>query len=103
MRFRSSFWGVFGGASNAEALQVERIRMAMLKALDHDCVHGHASVDKSIMFAKDLETLWYLRPDLLQAIASCRDQNSANTIVRDITQMFKGHLALADSSRFGGL
>jgi hypothetical protein len=75
----------------------------MLNALDEHCVIQHESVDRSILFAKDLETLWYLRPDLLHAIASCRHESSATAVIGDITMMFKGHLALANSSRFAEL
>jgi hypothetical protein len=41
-----------------------------------------------------------LRPDLLHAIASSRDQRTAILVIHDITQMFKGHFALAKSSQF---
>ena len=100
MSIRNSIFGFFNRSSDTDSLQIERIRFAMLNALDEHCVVQHESVDRSILFAKDMEALWYLRPDLLHAISSCRHQSSATAVIGDITRMFKGHFALADSSRF---
>jgi hypothetical protein len=105
MRIKNSFWGFITRSPEAGTLQVERIRITMLDALDTHCAdaHAHMAVDQSIRFATDIEALWYLRPDLLRAIASCRDQHTATIAVRDVTMMFKGHLAVANSSRVGSL
>jgi hypothetical protein len=86
--------------SDVDALLIERIRSAMLNALDQHCVETHDSVGRSIKCANDIEALWYLRSDLFHAIASCRHQSSAMAIVSEITIMFKGHFAMADFSRF---
>jgi hypothetical protein len=103
MRNKKSFWGFLNRTADASTLQIERIRIAMLNALDANCDATHTGVDGAIRFARDLEALWYLRPDLLFAIASCRDQRTANVIMHDITLLFRGHLAFASSSRFGQL
>lgn len=104
MRTKSSFWGFLSSSSNANAKQMERIRLEMLKALDAHCADDHfLALEGALQFASDLETLWYLRPDLLQAIASSRNQSTANLVIRDITILFKGHLKLASSSQFGQL
>jgi hypothetical protein len=103
MRIKKSFWGFLSRTTDASTLQIERIRIAMLNALDAHCDNSHTQVDGAIRFASDLDALWYLRPDLMHAIACCRDQFTANKILRDITQLFKGHFALASSSRFGSL
>ena len=103
MRIKNSFWGFLSRTADASTVQIERIRLAMLNALDTHCNNTHTAVDGAIRFAGDIETLWYLRPDLLQAIASCRDQHTANGILRDITTLFKGHFAMANTSRFGSL
>jgi hypothetical protein len=104
MRSKSSFWGFLSPSSNANAKQLERIRIEMLNALAAYCEDDHfLALEGALRFACDLETLWYLRPDLLQAIASSRNQSAANLIIRDITMLFKGHLNLASSSQFGQL
>lgn len=103
MRIKKSFWGFLSKPADASTVHIERIRLAMLNALDAHCDNTHAAVDGAIRFAGDIEALWYLRPDLLQAIASCRDQHTANGILGDITALFKGHFAVANTSRFGAL
>ena len=103
MRLKNSFWALLGRSSDTDSLQIEHIRIAMLNALEEHCDESQMHLGRSIRYATDLESLWYLRPNLLNAIASCSDQTTATVIVRDITQLFKGHLPLAKSSQFGKL
>jgi hypothetical protein len=97
LRITDSLLGLLNRSSNTETIQVERIRVAMLNAMDAYCGDAHLEIDGPLQFARDIETLWYLRPDLLQAIASSSDQHTATLIIRDITMMFKGHYAAANS------
>ena len=104
MRAKSSPFGFLSRSPDAGAVRLEKIRAEMLNALatqcdDDDCL----ALEGALRFASDLEALWYLRPDLLHAIATSRDQSSANLILRDITMLFKGHFNLASSSQFGQL
>jgi hypothetical protein len=104
MRSKSSFWGFLSKSPDAGTVRLERIRAEMLKAMDSHCDDDHhLALEGPLRFAGDLETLWYLRLDLMQAIASSRDQTKANLILRGITLLFKGHLGLANSSQFGQL
>jgi hypothetical protein len=104
MRKKNSFWGFLSRSPDADAVQLERIRIEMLNALADHCDEDHClALEGALRFASDLEALWYLRPDLLHAIASSRDQSTANLILRDITKLFKGHFNLASSSQFGQL
>jgi hypothetical protein len=104
MRTKNSFWGFLNWSPDARAVRLERIRVEMLKALAAQCEDdNNLALEGAIRFASDLEALWYLRPDLLRAIATSRDQGTANLILRDITVLFKGHFSLANSSQFGQL
>ena len=104
MRSKKGFWGFLSGPADTSPIQLERIRIEMLGALAAHCDDDHSlAIEGALRFASDLEALWYLRPELLYAIASSRDQSTANMILRDITSMFKGHLNLASSSQFGQL
>jgi hypothetical protein len=104
MRTKSSFWGFLNWSSDAGAVRLERIRVEMLNALADHCGDDNClALEGALRFATDLEALWYLRPDLLHAIATSRDQSTANLILRDITMLFKGHFSLANSSQFGQL
>jgi len=103
MRIKNSFWAMLGRSSDSDAKQTEHIRISMLNALEEHCDETQMAVGKSIRYATDLEGLWYLRPNLLQAIASSTDQHTATQVVRDISKLFNGHLPMAKSSQFGKL
>lgn len=104
MRLRDSFLALLGRtASEAPELVVERVRLAMLNALDQHCDQDHVRVDTAIQYAKDIAELWYIRPDLMHAISSCRGQTEAQEVMHKITALFRGHYGSANNSRFGAL
>jgi hypothetical protein len=96
---RRRFNALFKGANDIQDIQTECIRKAMLNALDKCCFEPHAALATSIIYAADLEALWYLRSNLFHAISSCCDQVKAGSVVSEITLLFKGHLALANSTQ----
>jgi hypothetical protein len=79
------------------------IRAAMLCALEEHCGETHFDTQMDITFASDLSQLWYLRPNLMKAIASCHDDASAQLVLHKITALFRGYYAAANASRFGSL
>jgi hypothetical protein len=104
MRKKNSFWGFLNRSPDADDVQLERIRIEMLNALAAQCDEENwLALEGALRFASDLEVLWYLRPELLHAIAASQDQSTANLILREITSLFKGHLNLASPSQFGQL
>ena len=82
---------------------LERIRLAMLSAIEVHCDSQDIAIYKPIRYARDIASLWYLRPHLMQAIAASRNEAVANAVLQQITNLFKGHLASANASRFGSL
>jgi hypothetical protein len=88
---------------DAQDVVLERIRLAMLSAIDVHCETREIVVYKHIRYARDLSSLWYFRPHLMQAIAVSRSEAVANAVLHQITDLFKGHLAGARTSRFGSL
>lgn len=103
-RLRDSLWALLGQErSEAPQAVVERIRQAMLFALDAHCPQEQMQIDMAIRFAADVAELWYLRPELMAAIASCTNERVAQDALRDITALFKGHYGGSSTSRFGSL
>jgi hypothetical protein len=100
MGIRNSIFSALSRSSNVDKQQTERIKAAMLNSLDGIGKQAYDSVKKSIERAIDIETLWYLRPDLFHAISQSHDQSSATTALTKITTMFVGHLPIANSTRF---
>jgi hypothetical protein len=79
------------------------IRAAMLSALEEHCGETHFDTQMDITFASDLSQLWYLRPNLMRAIASCRDDAAAKSALDKITLLFRGYYSSANASKFGSL
>jgi len=104
---RKSLLGLLGRQED-EALDdsdavLEHIRLAMLTALEVHCDSQESGVYMSIRYARDISSLWYLRPHLMQAITASRNEAMATAVLHQITDLFKGHLANASNSRFGSL
>jgi hypothetical protein len=99
-----SLWSRLGqGDIEAPDQVVERIRAAMLGAIEVHCETQDVAVYMPIRYARDISSLWFLRPHLMQAIASSRNEAIAVEVLHQITDLFKGHLASANASRFGSL
>jgi hypothetical protein len=103
-RLRESFIAMLGmEVSDTSDVVIERVRLAMLFAMDEHCTQDYVKLDMAIRFANDLTGLWYIRPDLMHAIASCKGESTAQNALRRITNLFKGHFSSANESRFSTL
>ena len=99
---RSSLYGLLGnaGASDSRMLGAEdAIREAMLALLDAYGAKQFPQVVRRIRYADDLEALWYLRGDLMAALAASLDESRARKMVDSITAQFQGLLPQGLSSR----
>ena len=103
-RIKDSLWALLG-QEKAEAPEVvlDRIRRAMLLALETHCPHEPMQLDMAIRFSSEIAELWYLRPELMATIAASTNEKVARDALLEITALFKGHYGGASSSRFGGL
>ena len=103
-RLRDSFFAMLGKeVSEAPHVVIERVRLAMLFAIDEHCTQEYVKLHTAIRVASELAELWFLRPDLMHAIASCRGEATAQNALRRITQFFTGHFSSANASRFESL
>ena len=72
--------------------RIEEIRTAMfdaLWALDSHTPETWTAIDR----ATDVETLWYLRSDLLKDVNAASGEDSATLTLDKITEMFRGMVA----------
>jgi hypothetical protein len=69
-------------------LTVERVQCAMLSALECHCEALDPSLDTRISRAKDLNDLWYLRPNLMFAISADKGELVAQGVLAEITRLF---------------
>lgn len=94
-QFISSMQGLLGRplADEADAtVRIEDIRQAMLDSLGEEACASHPHIERRVLFAPDLQGLWYLRADIMVAISSVQGECVANQKIRLITGMFEGLL-----------
>lgn len=72
--------------------RTENIRQLMLDSMGDGGWAEFAYLERRILFAPDAEDLWYLRSDLMHAVASIRGEAIASHRLQEISGMFKGLL-----------
>lgn len=97
-----SLYGLLGTApSSSKALDdsIEAIQESMLEALGPTGPRNFPSLNRRIQFAADVQALWYLRGDLMAALANSRGEAHARTKIREISAQFEGLLPRGLSTR----
>ena len=79
--------------------RLETIRQAMLDLLQEDGCRVFPLVERRILFASDLQALWYLRSDLMAALSYLQGERIARQSLKDITELFEGSLPKGMFSR----
>ena len=97
---RSSLYGLLSGPSESRLDHAEDgIRESMLSLLDAAGAKEFSHVVRRIRYADDLQALWYLRGDLMAALAASRGEAEARELLASITDQFQGLLPRGLSSR----
>lgn len=79
--------------------QIDDIRQAMLDCLDTNTREDFPHVERRILRASNVPALWFLRPDLLMAVAAHSGEQAANQVIDEISDMFDGLLPQSLSTR----
>lgn len=100
-RAAQSISSLRSGSPSSAALEdsVEDIRELMLGTLGASAATSHAPVARRIRYAQDLQALWYLRGDLMAALASLHGESRAREIMLGISDEFDGLLPGGLASR----
>lgn len=77
----------------------EDIRESMLVALGDAGTRHFPQVTRRIRYASDIQSLWYLRGDLMAALASMHGEKIARQRIASITAQFQGLLPGGMTSR----
>jgi hypothetical protein len=92
-----------GNASNDKVVQckvaMQNIREAMLDSLCQPGSLADHTVELKVVHANDLQELWYLRGDLMAAMAAVDGEAVARRKLIQISDMFKGFLPKGLTSR----
>jgi hypothetical protein len=87
-----------GQVSRAE-MALEDIREAMLDGLGVTGAVAASRLELRVTHANDLQDLWYLRGDIMAAIASVHGEVMARQKLNQISSMFRGLLPRSLTSR----
>lgn len=100
---RSSIYGLLGNpvAPSESILEsgIEDIREAMLSVLGETGPKRFPQLTRRIRYATDIQALWYLRGDLMAALASLHGEMVARQKVAAVTAQFQGLLPNGLNSR----
>ncbi|WP_427912151.1 hypothetical protein ACPWT1_16080 [Ramlibacter sp. MMS24-I3-19] len=77
----------------------EDIRTSMLELLGHGGFSRFPQLTRRIRYAGELQGLWYLRGDLMAAVASMYGEAIARERLREVSELFQGLLPGGLSSR----
>lgn len=100
---RSSIYGLLGNpvAPSESMLEsgTEDIRESMLLVLGETGPKHFPQVTRRIRYANDIQALWYLRGDLMAALAAMHGEMAARAKIASITSQFQGLLPSSLNSR----
>jgi hypothetical protein len=98
-----SIYGLLGNAPAATGSVLEdgteEVRETMLRALGEEGWRQYPHVTRRIRYADDIQALWYLRGDLMGALAAMHGEAAARRKLAAITEQFQGLLPDSMSSR----
>lgn len=100
---RSSIYGLLGNpvAPSESVLEssTEDIRESMLAALGETGPKQFPQIVRRIRYAGDVQALWYLRGELMAALATMHGEKEARQKIADLTVHFRGLLPNGLTSR----
>lgn len=101
-RFASSLMSLWGEAAPAPSAEtrIKSIRQAMIESLPPlDECQNQSRLHARVLYATDIQALWYLRGDLMNVLADLHGESVAKMRLALITSMFNGLLPAAQKSR----
>lgn len=102
-KIRSSIYGLLGNPSPPSESMLENgtedIRESMLALLGEGGPKHFPHITRRIRYANDIQALWYLRGDLMAALAAMHGEVAARQRIVSVTEMFRGLLPNGLNSR----
>ncbi|MCJ0763225.1 hypothetical protein [Variovorax terrae] len=101
---RHSVYSLLGGTpppvseSTLES-RTEDIREQMLDSLGQDGARQFTQITRRVRYAGDVQALWYLRGELMAALAAMHGEALARDTMGTLTAMFQGLVPEAQGTR----
>lgn len=101
---RSSIYSLLGGSPSVMSEstledRMEEIRTTMLEYLGEFGSRNFPQINRRVRYAGDIQALWYLRGDLMAALAAMHGEAEARERISRLTRMFHGLLPSSMGSR----
>lgn len=99
---RSSIYGLLGNPTPTDSrleAGTEDVRETMLDLLGEPGAKQFPAVVRRIRYANDIQALWYLRGDLMAALAAMHGERMASEQIGTLSRMFKGLLPASLQTR----
>ena len=96
---QSLFGNIASRSESMSASSIDSIREAMLEALGVLGTSHYPVIDLRVRYASDIQDLWYLRGDMMAALATQEGEVSARVKLEKISEMFRGLLPNGMNSR----
>ena len=95
-----SLFGDTSAVDPSPEFRLQEIRQAMLDCIGHvDEGQDGARVFARVLYAQDIQSLWYIRPDVMTLLSSLRGEATAHARLACISDMFIGLMPAAQKSR----
>ena len=101
-RFIGSVQGLLGRPPVREELtpaRLDDIRESMLETLGPAACVQHPHVERRILFASDLQALWYARADVMAVLSDQHGEQEARGRLQALSRRFDGLLPAAMTER----
>ncbi len=100
----ASFFGAIGSLTPAPTDSVledrcEDLRQTMLSTLGENGAASYPALRRRLMFAADIEALWYMRSEWMGALSTLLGERVASAHLRSINIQFEGVLSKGMNSR----
>lgn len=94
-RYTSSLAALLSASDTTSDVQgrLEEIRAAMLQSVEEfsdTATFRSKRLCETASSAHDIQTLWYLRSDLMTVLSDCRGEQAGRIKLNELTEMFRG-------------
>jgi len=96
LTLKSTFFSLLGyvdtSAESSQPVQLEALRTAMLATLGVTGQECHAEVSRKLCYAHDVTALWYVRSELMGALACLHGERWAHHAMDELNTPFRALL-----------
>jgi hypothetical protein len=91
--FTESFWSHDESSPYESCMErATKVRCQIIETLQQDGLVLESPLMHKVLKATDIQVLWFLRPDIMQAISLRQSEEQARSVMERITSLFVGSM-----------